>query len=159
MKTKLLNFFARLALCFWLGEMLFFAFIFAPRVFKILERPDTAKLQEQIFPAYYIVGFACSLILLVYASSKLKQTTPQLSTFKNQRLPILLIVYGGLVFASCAWIITPHIIELQGSIGLQDPALMDLSKKAEFTFLHKLSTGLNMSVLLALLALLVLLPL
>ena len=44
----------KLGIVFWLGEMLFFISIFAPRVFKILPREMAGRLQGEIFPAYYI---------------------------------------------------------------------------------------------------------
>lgn len=47
----------------WFGKIVFFSFAIAPMIFKVLDRPVAANLQQNLFPIYYIVGIGCGLIL------------------------------------------------------------------------------------------------
>jgi hypothetical protein len=42
----------------WLGEMAFFSFVAAPRIFGVLEEADAGRVVNDIFPRYYVVGVA-----------------------------------------------------------------------------------------------------
>ncbi|NDE18443.1 DUF4149 domain-containing protein [bacterium] len=46
----------RLSLAIWIGQMVFFGAIFAPRVFRVLERPVAGNLQAHLFPPYFAMG-------------------------------------------------------------------------------------------------------
>jgi len=40
----------------WLGSIVFFSFVVAPRVFDVLERERAGDVVNSIFPAYYVLG-------------------------------------------------------------------------------------------------------
>ena len=50
-----------LAIC--LGMMIFFSFVLAPMIFKILDAENAGKFVRKIFPYYYFVNLAFLLIL------------------------------------------------------------------------------------------------
>ena len=55
-----------------LGMMLFFSFIIAPIIFKVLSAKDAGKFARKIFPYYYIVNLSFLLVvvgLFFYISS------------------------------------------------------------------------------------------
>ena len=158
--VNVFNYVKRLALTFWLGEMLFFAFIFAPKVFTILPRPEAANLQAHIFPGYFAVGVICALLILI--CSMLSQMVSGTGFFsKSERLsyrhdrlrvlPLILTVLGGCIFAFCLVVLTPKITEIQSS--LYSSAIVDPDVQQRFQVLHHTSTILNGIVLLMLLVL------
>jgi len=143
----------KLALAFWIGEMLFFAAIFAPRVFRILPRPLAGELQAAIFPPYYTAAVICGLIVLA---------TMFLAPASRPRVTGTLVLGATLIMAYSLWSITPRLTALQpellGTLAAPaDPALVDPLKRAEFDGLHKASVRANAGALLALLAALALL--
>ncbi len=40
----------------WLGSIVFFSFVVAPRIFAVLERERAGDVVNAIFPAYYVLG-------------------------------------------------------------------------------------------------------
>ena len=144
----------KLALTFWLGEMLFFIIIFAPRVFKVLERPDAAKLQASIFPAYYLGGVISGAIFIFVSLSIYGARHTTSSERWRYRFILPLATAALCVFAYSRWSLTPEITALQSS--LLDPSTEALVRE-KFDHLHKLSVQLNGGALLALLVILFLL--
>ena len=56
-----------------LGMMIFFSFVLAPMIFKILDAENAGKFVRKIFPYYYFVNlvFLSSVILLFFYISKI----------------------------------------------------------------------------------------
>ena len=52
-----------LAIC--LGMMIFFSFVLAPMIFKILDAENAGKFVRKIFPYYYIVNLVFLLIAII----------------------------------------------------------------------------------------------
>ena len=48
----------------WLGTIVFFSGVIAPQIFKHLEKPLAANLQNHLFPLYYIIGSICGFSLV-----------------------------------------------------------------------------------------------
>ncbi len=172
---SLLGFLRKLALCFWVGEMLFFVVIFAPRVFKVLPRPLAADLQAAIFPPYYLAGVFCGTLILIslvatqgFGVKSLNAevggtggelfTSPTAGTrqLSQRRFRTLvgLVIFATLIFAFSYLWITPELSALQPLLYGETP---DPSAQERFRFIHKLSVQLNGSALLALFVLLFLL--
>ena len=161
MLSSVMRYFQKLALVFWLGEMLFFIVIFAPRVFKVLPRDLAGQLQANIFPAYYEAGIVCAVVLIVcriagvrsvqQVSFSASTASAALTARRKSRWSLALILAAAGVFVYSALSLTPQIAALQ-------PALLDAnvdpSIKAHFDTLHKLSVNVNAFALLCLLALL-----
>ena len=49
----------------WLGTIVFFSFVAAPRVFGVLERDRAGDVVNEIFPTYYSLGAALGVVALV----------------------------------------------------------------------------------------------
>ena len=55
-----------------LGTMLFFSFVIAPVIFKVLDANNAGKFVRKIFPYYYLINFivlSIAVLLLFYISS------------------------------------------------------------------------------------------
>ena len=55
-----------------LGTMLFFSFVIAPVIFKVLDANNASKFVRKIFPLYYLINLVIlsfALLLLLYISS------------------------------------------------------------------------------------------
>lgn len=136
---KLVNFVQRLALIFGLGEMLFFAFIFAPRVFKVLPVEEAARLQAALFPAYYSVGAGCCIMMLLgLLCQRLAKGSDATQAWRQPLLAGLLAFSCG-IFLYSLLVLTPQLVTTH---NLHDPA---------FQALHRLSVQLNGGAMLALL--------
>ena len=140
-----------LSLTFWLGQMLFFIVIFAPRVFKVLPRPEAAKLQGEIFPAYYMAGMICGVILLTCLI--LSRFFNSQENNKKQWIPVLLCLFAFVVFAYSYFVLTPEIKNLQPLVLLPVDQVLAENRQL-FDQLHKLSVRVNAAALFALLGLL-----
>ena len=55
------------ALGVWLGSMLFFSFVAAPRLFTVLEDDAAGRAVNDIFPRYYTFGTALGVVAIVAA--------------------------------------------------------------------------------------------
>lgn len=142
MLGQTLSFLRHLALCLWLGELFFFAAIFAPRVFKVLEREDAAQLQAALFPPYYTVGLVCGLAVLF-------TTLMQRHFFSKFQFTFTASVglIGSIVSAYCLYYITPTLVGLYPDYYSLTPPPESI---AQFARLHKISVFLNASIMLGL---------
>ena len=55
-----------------LGAMLFFSFVIAPVIFKVLDANNAGKFIRKIFPLYYLINLvilSIALLLFIYISS------------------------------------------------------------------------------------------
>lgn len=138
---------SRLGLVFWLGEMLFFIAIFAPRVFRVLPREMAGQLQASIFPAYYTAGLISAALVLVGIA--LRRMGGDALTLNSRKLTIALglVAFAAIVFAYSRWSLTPELNGLRPQIESSSEAA------ARFKELHSQSVKVNGAALLALLVL------
>jgi len=133
----------KLALAFWIGEMLFFVIIFAPRVFRVLLQ--AAELQAAIFPPYYMSGLICGVLILL----------GMIVNRPERPWAWGLAVFATLVFAYSRFSITPELLQLQPQVvGIENP---DPAAAERFKEIHRLSVQVNGAALMGLLVLLALL--
>ena len=68
-----------------LGAMLFFSFVIAPVIFKVLDAKNAGKFVRKIFPHYYLIN----LIFSSFSYSILKSSTLGFSRLRilNLRVP------------------------------------------------------------------------
>ncbi|MBS1984590.1 MAG: DUF4149 domain-containing protein [Bdellovibrionales bacterium] len=135
---------SRLALVYWLGEMLFFISIFAPRVFKVLPRDMAGQLQASIFPAYYSAGIVAALVLAFSLCLRRLGGEVELDLTKS----LALVGVACVIFLYSRFSITPELNALRPLIAT------DASAAERFNVLHKMSVRVNSAALFALLALL-----
>ena len=142
------NYLQRLFLGIWIGEMVFFAAVFAPRVFRVLTRQDASKLQNAIFPPYFMLGLICAAVIaltLIFARP----------TGTKLIVALVCLVLAAGIFAYSRAVYTPKIAALAAIIT--DPAQaasVTDAMKEEFASLHKASVRTNGVSLFALLGLL-----
>ncbi len=130
-----------MALIIWLGEVIFFSFVGAPRLFATFPSPEAGKAVGAIFPAYYGIGYGCGVVLLVGALVLGGGAAARGWWMTNALLAAIMLavtLYAGMV-------IQPRAAELRPQIhDVNAPAAV----KEEFSRLHRLAVTLNGVVLL-----------
>ena len=104
-----------------LGTMLFFSFVIAPVIFKVLDANNAGKFVRKIFPHYYLINLiilSIVLLLFLYISSV------------NQDFYITLII--AILFAFSLFILMPLINKLK-----------DNKEERKFKYSHALSVIIN----------------
>ena len=110
----------------WLGMILFFSFVIAPKVFQVFPKAQAVEFQSRIFPLYYAIGGVCGFGLFFVD---------------------LLRGRGKLIAISIAFALT--------IVGLTvlTPLIRDAyaTQSTAMQWLHPLAIGLNVLMLLAVL--------
>ena len=104
-----------------LGAMLFFSFVIAPVIFKVLDANNASKFVRKIFPHYYLINLvvlSIAVLLLLYISSI------------NLDFYITLII--TILFAFSLFILMPLINKLK-----------DDKEEIKFKYSHTLSVIIN----------------
>ena len=104
-----------------LGVMLFFSFVIAPVIFKVLDANNASKFVRKIFPHYYLINLvilSVVVLLLLYISSV------------NLDFYITFVV--TILFAFSLFILMPLINELK-----------DNKEELKFKYSHTLSVIIN----------------
>ena len=104
-----------------LGVMLFFSFVIAPVIFKVLDANNAGKFVRKIFPHYYLINLvilSVAVLLLLYISSI------------NLDFYITLII--AILFAFSLFILMPLINKLK-----------DNKEERKFKYSHTLSVIIN----------------
>jgi hypothetical protein len=144
-------------LAVWAGSIIFFSFVVAPTVFKVLKPEDAAQLQRALFPKYYLTGIVCAgiglvLVVLLLADGGFSKWPALLSV-------ILLVATGG----TDMWLrqaVVPQMADLRDKRAAamaakrETGAAPDPELDRQWKAMHRLSVQINLAVLLCLLALL-----
>ena len=104
-----------------LGAMLFFSFVIAPVIFKILDANNASKFVRKIFPHYYLINLiilSITVLLLFYISSI------------NLDFYITLVI--AILFAFSLFVLMPLINKFK-----------DSKEEKKFKYLHALSVIIN----------------
>ena len=104
-----------------LGTMLFFSFVIALVIFKVLDANNAGKFVRKIFPHYYLVNLivlSFAVILLFYISSV--------------NLDFYIILFITILFAFSLFILMPLINKLK-----------DNKEERKFKYSHALSVIIN----------------
>jgi hypothetical protein len=104
-----------------LGTMLFFSFVIAPVIFKVLDANNAGKFVRKIFPHYYMINLiilSIAVLLLFYISSI------------NLDFYITLVL--AILFAFSLFILMPIINKFK-----------DSKEEKKFKYLHALSVIIN----------------
>jgi len=140
MLTSLVHFIYILSLVFWIGSIVFFSFLTAPVIFKLLDREKAGEVVGVIFPRYYFFGYVCAVMALF----SLIVSTQEL--FGSKQI-LLFIMIAGWFYAGL--VVSPKSRNLkalrQSSSSVEEKELFEVKfKKA-----HSLAVKLNGTVLLA----------
>ena len=104
-----------------LGTMLFFSFVIAPVIFKVLDASNASKFVRKIFPHYYLVNLivlSIAVLLLFYISSV------------NLDFYITLVI--AILFAFSLFVLMPLINKFK-----------DSKEEKKFKYSHALSVIIN----------------
>ena len=119
------------AIC--LGMMIFFSFILAPMIFKILDPENAGKFVRKIFPYYYFVNlvFLLIVVILFLLNSKI-----------NFEFYIIVSLVISFIFAQ--FILMPFINKLR-----------DNNEENKFKYAHGFSVAINFLQMIGLVFLLI----
>ena len=120
-----------IAIC--LGMMIFFSFIIAPLIFKILDQENAGKFVRKIFPYYYFIN----LVFLLFAAIFFL-----LISEVNFEFYIITILIISFLFAQ--FVLMPLINKLK-----------DNNKETKFKFAHGISVIINFFQIIGLVYLLI----
>ena len=120
-----------IAIC--LGMMIFFSFILAPMIFKILDPENAGKFVRKIFPYYYFVNlvFLSIVVILILLNSKI-----------NFEFYIIVSLVISFIFAQ--FILMPFINKLR-----------DNNEENKFKYAHGFSVAINFLQMIGLVFLLI----
>ena len=122
------------------GGMAFFAFVFAPLVFIKLGTEGGGRFIREVFPVYYVAMGAVSIaaaVLLAFASAARAADAPAMACI-------------GVVFLLARFVLLPAINRNRDAGQAGDGAA-----RRRFDRLHRLSVGVNLVQMLAVLVVLV----
>jgi len=133
----IIRFFHLLSLVVWLGGMIFFSFIAAPSIFKVLPRETAGDVVGDIFPKYWVMGYVCGITAII---------TAILLSVQGKAYPwtmiILLFVMSGLTFYS-GLVVGLKARDVKAQIRtIEDPSQKE-ALRLQFKALHKRSTIMN----------------
>ena len=116
-----------------LGTMIFFSFIVAPVIFKVLDAVNAGKFVRKIFPFYYMINLIIlSLVVILFI-------------YKSQiNIDFYFVLFLALLFAFLLFILMPMINKFK-----------DNNEDKKFDFSHKLSVILNFVQMVGLIYLLI----
>ena len=115
-----------------LGIMIFFSFVLAPMIFKILDAENAGKFVRKIFPFYYFINLiflSIAAILFFFISSL------------SKNLYIILLLVISFIFAQ--FILMPFINKMK-----------DNNQEKKFKYAHGLSVVINFAQMVGLVYLL-----
>ncbi len=154
--TQFTKWFYLLTLAVWIGSIIFFSFVVAPTVFKVLKPEDAARLQRAVFPKYYLVGMIAAGLGIVCVGLLLSDRAME----KWPGVLSLLLLAG--VAATDLWLrqtVVPHmsVLRERRAALVESGQPPDANLDAEWKSLHRLTVQVNVAVLICGFALLFLL--
>ncbi len=130
-----------ISLVVWVGSIIFFSFFAAPSIFKNLPRETAGDVIGGIFPKYWMVGYICSIVLLVTLIA-IAVDAKSLPTLKVGILVVMtaLTFYSGLAVGGKARAIKAEIRTVE-AVEQKEPLTQ------RFKVLHRRSMILNVVIL------------
>ena len=136
-----------LILAIWLGSIIFFSFVVAPTIFKVLEPQDAARLQRALFPKYYLVGIVCAAVGIVCIAYLLGE-----GVIRTPAAILSLLLLAGCGAANL-WMrqgVVPQMVQIREKVAAARQAGQELAPdlEADWKAMHRLSVQVNGAVLL-----------
>ena len=129
-----------LSIVVWIGSIVFFSFLGAPSIFKVLPRETAGEVVGDIFPKYWMVGYAASLLAL---STLLIDS---MSTHTSPFAEIAILVAMSLLSFYAGLVVGPKARDIKVEIKLAEASQVEFLRRA-FKRVHAVSAVLNMLVL------------
>jgi len=137
----LIRFLHLLSLVAWLGGMIFFSFIAAPSIFKILPRETAGDVVGDIFPKYWMIGYICSITAVA---------TIMILSFQEKAYPWarigLLVLMTALVFYA-GKVIGKNAMEVKVQIRATEDQTQKEALRFKFKAIHRNSMIMNVVIL------------
>ena len=130
-----------LSIVVWLGMLLFFTFLAAPSIFKVLPREAAGAVVGDIFPKYWAVGYvagALSLITLIIISYAEKG-------FPAARILILAVMTATTFYSGLS--VGARAREIKAEIRVTEEAGKKEALRKDFLKVHFISSVLNIVVI------------
>ncbi len=130
-----------IAIVVWVGGVVFFSLIAAPSIFKVLARQLAGDVVGDIFPKYWLMGYACSTLAL----STLLFLSYSEDNYPYARLLILFVMavlsfFSGLVLGRKA-------AAIKAKMKSEADAETKDALRARFGKIHAVSSVMNMTVM------------
>lgn len=141
MFTVFVKFTYLMSLAVWVGSMIFFSFIGAPSIFKILEKPMAGRVVGDIFPKYWIIGYICGAIALAslfYLWKKGSSGTTVIVTLLS--IMLCTALYAGLC-------VGPRARNIKARITATENAEEKEDLRKRFSKIHRRSMEMNVTIL------------
>jgi len=127
-------------LSIWMGSLIFFSFIAAPAIFKVLPRETAGDVVAKIFPKYYQLGCLCG----VFTLGSLALQSLQAESWHTARM-ISLGLMTAMTFYS-AFVIGPRVRQEKIALHACKDTPAHAEKSLRFRRLHGFSMVLNLLV-------------
>ncbi len=133
-----LRFILYISIVVWVGMLIFFTFIVAPSIFKVLPKDLAAALVSEIFPKFWVAGYASGVLSLgsLIAISLIEKGFPAAR--------ILLISLMTAVTFYNGMVVNTKAKEVQALIVAAEDPVKKESLRADFKSIHVQSYMLNM---------------
>lgn len=134
----LLKFLHLLSLSIWVGAMVFFSLLAAPAIFKTLPRETAGDVIGEIFPKYWLLGYAACItaLLTLVIMSALESTIP------TARMTILALMTGAVFYNGLSAAAKARGIKAEIRAAQRQEEKDGL--RGRFKKLHAISAALNM---------------
>jgi uncharacterized membrane protein len=130
-----------IAISLWLGAMAFFAFFVAPAAFHTLEREAAGRFVSVVFPRYYALGTALGVVALLACVGRGVTASWPVAEWLSVGLVLLMValtLYAWVVLLPAAHAAREAMHTAAGS-----------AEALRFARLHRLSSMLNVVVMIA----------
>ena len=124
----------------WIGSIVFFSFLAAPSILKVLPRETAGEVVGDIFPKYWLVGYVSSLLALstLLIDSMVSRTSP----FTE----IAILVGMSIISFYTGLIVAPKGRDIKAKIKKAEGGEVERLRQS-FKRVHAVSAVLNMIVL------------
>ncbi|MFQ5598132.1 MAG: DUF4149 domain-containing protein [Nitrospiria bacterium] len=128
-----------LSIGIWIGSIVFFTFVAAPKIFKALPRQMAGDVVGRIFPQYYKIGLVCGAISIV---TLILMPSPVRPVGRILVLSMMVLLTAYAVFR-----VGPRVRRLKNELKEAKAGVEREMKERAFRRLHGFSMVLNMIVL------------
>ncbi|HJM82214.1 MAG TPA: DUF4149 domain-containing protein [Nitrospinota bacterium] len=132
-----------LSISVWIGAIIFFSFVGAPTIFRLLDRSTAGDVVGAIFPQYYTISLVCSftsLITLILISHRTSYSF-------HAKAGILILLFMGATTLCSTYVVWPITRQVKQQIRVETDKENLAQLKMKFSKYHGISMLLNMGTL------------
>lgn len=138
---NVLRFILLISMVVWIGMLIFFTFFVAPSIFKVLPRELASDLVGDLFPKYWMIGYAAGVLSLLslIAISLIEKAFPA-ARISLVALMTAMTFYSGLIVGEKARMMSAEIRNIQDPVKKEE-------MRARFKKIHAESAAINLAVM------------